>query len=62
MKFMVYFFLFSIRLSRFQIKIIYKNNKVIKFIEVHNPDRRVIDVDPIWHRLNIKNNFHLKAF
>jgi len=25
----------------------------MKLIEVHNPDHRVIKIDPIWHYLNI---------
>jgi hypothetical protein len=32
----------------------YKNNKVVKSIEVHNSSRRVIKVNLIWHYLNIK--------
>jgi hypothetical protein len=45
------------------IKIIYKNNKVIKSIEIHDLGHKVTEVDPIWHRLNIlKNKCRLKVF
>ena len=46
----------------FIIKIIYKNNKVIIPIEVHDLGHMVTEVDLIWHHLNIKRNYHLKVF
>jgi hypothetical protein len=52
-----------LQVSIFIIKIIYKNNKVIKPIEIHDPGHKVTEVDSIWHRLNIlKNNYRLKVF
>ena len=52
-----------LQVSIFIIKIIYKNNKVIKPIEIHDPGHKVTEVNSIWHRLNIlKNNYRLKVF
>jgi hypothetical protein len=47
-------FNFIIKLKKIQ------NQKFIKFIEVHDLDRKVTEVDLIWHRLCTKKNCHLK--
>jgi hypothetical protein len=44
------------------LKLIYKKNKIIKSIEVHESGCIMTEVDPIRHHLNIKKNYHLKFF